>query len=412
MSKPLHIVMIHNRYQYAGGEDVSTDADVQLLREYGHRVTLIEVHNDVIKAFSPFKKLKLFAQTAWNFRVYREMQSQFQKLKPDLVHVQNFFPLFSPSVHAAARYLNIPTIQHLHNFRLGCLNGYLLRNGEICDVCVGHNPWRGVIYGCYRQSEIASFAVWSMITINRWRRTWTQDVSGFITPSQFAANKLKEIGIKGDLLYVKPNVINPPVFNNSESKVFNQPNFLFVGRLSPEKGVLILLEAWAALNRPDWQLTILGDGAEKSKLEQFVTDLGLKNVELLGYLPPAKILKVMQSATAITVPSQWYETFGRVIVEAFACGKPVLASDMGALSEIITSEYNGFLIPSDRPSERVSAWTEKLHWCGTNLKSMQTMGHNAYKTYQESYTTSANYQQLMKIYDSVLSTTPKYSALH
>lgn len=403
MFKPLHIVMLHNRYQYAGGEDVSTDADVELLREYGHRVTLIETHNDLIKGYSKFDKLKLFAETAWNFKVYHQMRSQLQKLKPDLVHVQNFFPLFSPSVHAAARSLNIPTIQHLHNFRLGCLNGYLLKDGKICEACVGRNPWRGVGYGCYRESPIASLAVWAMISFNRWRRTWWQDVDAFITPSHFAAKKLQEIGIRGDRLYVHPNVINliaPDVLSPTQTK---NPNFLFVGRLSAEKGVLTFLQAWSELNMTNWQLQIIGDGSEKSNLQSFVDEMSLQNVQFLGYLPPSQITSIMQSATAIVVPSQWYETFGRVVVEAFACGKPVIASDLGALSELITSEYNGFLVPSDRINE----WTEKLYWCGTNPEAMQIMGNNAYKTYQESYTRSANYHQLMKIYDSVLSITPK-----
>ncbi|ELS34334.1 MULTISPECIES: glycosyltransferase family 4 protein [Pseudanabaena] len=409
MSKPLHIVMVHDRYQYVGGEDVSTDADVELLREYGHQVTLIEVHNDIIKAFSQFEKLKLFAETAWNFKVYREMQSQFQTLKPDLVHVQNFFPLFSPSVHAAARSLNIPTVQHLHNFRLGCLNGYLLKDGKICEACVGRNPWRGIVYGCYRKSLVASVAVWTMVTVNRWRRTWTQDVNAFITPSHFAAQKLIEIGIPSDLLYVKPYVINPTNHLNNlnhaehqdiqiEPRSADMINFLFVGRLSPEKGVITLLKAWSELNRTDWQLKIVGEGDQKLILQSFVKDYGLTNVQFLGYLPPSQIAEVMQTATAIVVPSQWYETFGRVVVEAFACGKPVLASEMGALAELITPEYNGFLIPSDR----LSAWIEKLYWCGTNPEAMRTIGKNAYQTYQELYTRSTNYQQLMAIYGAVL----------
>ncbi|MEA5487692.1 MULTISPECIES: glycosyltransferase family 4 protein [Pseudanabaena] len=403
MFKPLHIVMLHNRYQYAGGEDVSTDADVELLREYGHRVTLIETHNDLIKGYSQFDKLKLFVETAWNFKVYHQMRSQFQKLKPDLVHVQNFFPLFSPSVHAAARSLNIPTIQHLHNFRLGCLNGYLLKDGKICEACVGRNPWRGVGYGCYRDSPIASLAVWAMISFNRWRRTWWQDVDAFITPSHFAAKKLQEIGVSGDRLYVKPYVINPPNSTGDFSSSLIHPNFLFVGRLSPEKGVITLLKAWAELNKAEWQLNIVGDGSEKANLQRFVDEMSLRNVHFLGYLPPLQITSVMQSATAIVVPSQWYETFGRVVVEAFVCSKPVIASDLGALSELITSEYNGFLVPSDR----INDWTEKLYWCGTNPEAMQIMGNNAYKTYKESYTRSANYHQLMKIYDSVLSIATK-----
>jgi glycosyltransferase involved in cell wall biosynthesis len=403
MSKPLHIVMFHNRYQYAGGEDAATKADAELLREYGHEVTLIEVHNDIIKTYSRFDKLKLFVETAWNFKVYREMRSQFQKLKPDLVHVQNFFPLFSPSIHAAARSLKIPTVQHLHNFRLGCLNGYLFREGKICEACVGRNPWRGVGYGCYRDSHIASLAVWAMVTFNRWRHTWEQDVDVFITPSHFASQKLKEMGIPRARLYVNPNVINP---KNVECLPLVQPeipNFLFVGRLSSEKGIVTLLQAWAELNMLDWQLKIIGDGSEQSNLQRFVDEMKLKNVQFLGYLTPLQVTIAMQSCTAIVVPSQCYETFGRVVVEAFACGKPVLASDLGALSELITSEHNGFLISG----YHINEWTEKLYWCGTNPEAMQIMGNKAYKTYQESYTRSTNYHQLMKIYDSVLSITPK-----
>jgi len=403
MSKPLHIVMFHNRYQYAGGEDAAVKSDIELLREYGHQVSLIEVHNDIIKTYSKYDKFKLFAETAWNFRLYRQMRSQLQELHPDLVHVQNFFPLFSPSIHAAARSLNIPTVQHLHNFRLGCLNSYLFRDGKVCEACVGKNPWRGIGYGCYRDSSIASIAVWGMITFNRWRRTWEKDVDAFITPSHFAAQKLKEIGIPSDRLYVNPNVINPQNVEVLPSPQFENPNFLFVGRLSAEKGIVTLLQAWAELNMVDWQLKIIGDGSERQNLQQFVDRAGLKNVQFLGYLTPSQVAMAMYSATAILVPSQCYETFGRVAVEAFACRKPVLASDVGALSELITPEHNGFLISCDR----INDWTEKLYWCGTNPEAMQIMGNNAYKTYQESYTRSANYHQLMKIYDSILSITPK-----
>jgi glycosyltransferase involved in cell wall biosynthesis len=311
--------------------------------------------------------------------------------------VQNFFPLFSPSVHAAARSLNIPTIQHLHNFRLGCLNGYLLRDGMICEACVGKNPWRGVRFGCYRASRIASLAVWAMLTVNRWRRTWWHDVDAFITPSYFAAQKLKEIGIAGDRLHVKPSAIdavNPQGIPSSQLA----PLFVFVGRLSAEKGILTLLQSWIELNQEDWQLKIIGEGAEKSNLEHFIEQAGLKNVQLLGYLSPAGVTEIMQSATALVLPSQWYETFGRVAIEAFACGKPVLASNLGALSELICSERNGFLIPHDR----ISAWTERLLWCGTHPHEMEILGKNAYKTYQELYTRSANYQKLIEIYDRVL----------
>ena len=246
----MKLLMLHNYYQYPGGEDASTQSEVKFLEKAGHSINLIKRDNNQIKRFSRLDTLKLFFSTRWSQQEYLKLQKILQEALPDLVHVQNFFPLFSPSVHAAAKSLDIPTIQHLRNFRLGCLNAYLFRDNQICEACVGKNPWRGIAYRCYRDSLPASLSVWNMVTYNRRRGTWQNDVDAFITPSQFAANKLIEIGIPGDRLHVKPNVTADPLPNQPIPPLPQRPTFLFIGRLSPEKGVMTLLKAWEKLKQP------------------------------------------------------------------------------------------------------------------------------------------------------------------
>ncbi len=397
MGIPKKILMLHNRYQYRGGEDTCTEAEIEILRQAGHEVTLIEKNNQQIKEFSQSQKLQLFFTTAWNSLEANEMRSRFQEIKPDLLHVQNFFPLFSPSVHGAAKSLNIPTIQHLHNFRLGCLNAYLFREGKICKACLGKNPWRGIVYGCYRNSRPASLAVWNMITYNRWRGTWLRDVDGFIAPSRFTANKLVEIGIPGHRLYVKPNVTTDPLGDKPISPLPSAPTFLFLGRLSPEKGVMTLFKAWEILAEPSWQLAIVGDGPQKLELEQFVQERQLTNVNFFGYQGADGVLKAIENATAVVVPSQCYETFGRVVIEAFACGRGVLVSDLGALAELVEEGETGFLVSASDPH----AWAERLKWCGDRPQQMARMGKKCRQVYLDNYTPAVNYQQMMEIYQQL-----------
>ncbi|OKH17251.1 glycosyltransferase family 4 protein [[Limnothrix rosea] IAM M-220] len=394
----LHVLMIHNRYQYAGGEDSSTLTEIDLLLQFGHHVKLIERHNDEIKTYSLRKKINLFFRTAWNSQTDKNLWASLKKGHPDLLHVQNFFPLFSPSVHAVAQSLNIPTIQHLHNFRLGCLNASLFRENQICEVCVGKNPWRGILYRCYRNSLPASLGVWNMLAYNRYRKTWHKDVSAFITPSQFAANKLIEIGIPGDRLHVKPNITVDPLIGGVIPPLPERPTFLFIGRLSSEKGLDMLLQAWEKLNEPEWKLNIVGEGPQRQELQEFVNERNLKNVSFFGQQSKDQVVEHIKNATAIVVPSQWYETFGRVVIEAFACGRPVIAADLGALSELVENNTTGFLVAYNS----IHVWAENMAWAGNNYFEMTAIGQKARQEYLRLYTPEVNYQKTIDIYQSVL----------
>ncbi len=391
--------MLHNRYQLPGGEDASTMAEVALLREAGHDVVLLERHNDGIQQLSGGGKLALAAATVWNWQSDRQLRHHLRHTPVDLLHVQNFFPLWSPSVYQAARAADIPVLQHLRNFRLACLNAYLLRGGHVCEACLGKNPWRGLYHRCYRQSLPASLTVWSMLTFHRWRKTWDRDVDGFVTPSQFAARKLSHAGIPDDRLHVKPDFIPDPLGDQPIPKLPDTPTFVFIGRLNEQKGVALLLQAWRQLQQPDWRLELVGDGDQRTNLQRFTQEFTLTNVRFHGQLPAVDVLRLLQAAWAVVVPSQSYETFGRVVIEAFACGRSAIVANLGALPELVQDGVTGWHLPHNDPG----AWAECLQWAGNHASRLTTMGYTARQAYLAGYTPSVNYQQLLGIYQALQS---------
>lgn len=373
-------------------------AEINLLRQAGHQVTLFTRDNQEIDHYSFSQTLQLPLKTIWNAASYHDVRQKLQMEQSQLLHVQNFFPLFSPAVHGAARSLDIPTIQHLRNFRLGCLNPWLRRQNTICRDCVGKNPWRGVMYRCYRQSLPASLALWGMVTWHRWSRTWHYLVDGFIAPSRFAAELLSQMGIPGDRLYVKPNTTADPFAGHPPSPLPPSPRFLFIGRLSAEKGLDILLRAWAELPVSDWALEILGDGPDRDRLQHYVQEQQLQGVTFHGHQPQPILRHWMEQATAVIIPSQGYETFGRTVIEAYAHGRSVLASDLGALPELMIEGETGFLV---EPAN-IFAWKERILWAGEHLTDMETMGRRSRQVYLQHYRPEVNYQQLIEIYGRVL----------
>lgn len=397
-SPPLHCLFLHNYYQHAGGEDVSMAAEIGILRQAGHQVELLKWSNDSIIAMSRREKLALFWRTTWNSASRDQTYHALKKLNADLLHVQNFFPIASPSVYTAAHALDVPVIQHLRNFRLGCLNSYFYRDGQVCEACVGCNPWRGILHRCYRNSLPASLSLWQMIIFHRWRQTWSRDINAFITPSQFAAQKLIELGIPAERLYVKPNFVQDPLVGQSILPLPKQPTFVFVGRFSPEKGILELLRAWLQVREPEWRLQLVGAGPQQLDLMHFCREYKLENVQFLGRLSPDEVLTVMQTMTALLVPSHWYETFGRVVIEAFACGRPVIVSRLGALTELVEEGKTGSLVSYTDEA----AWAERIRWFGHNPQSVAKMGNLARHVYLQKFTPALNYQFLMEIYQKVL----------
>lgn len=384
MSTPYRVLVIHNAYQHRGGEDSVVESEIELLRSRGHAVQTYFRHNDDI---ANLPAVTVARQTLWSNRSAEDLTELVSRFRPDIVHAHNTFPLLSPSVYWAASRLNVPVVQTLHNFRLMCLNALFLREGKVCEDCLGAPPWRGVARACYRGSRPASGVLAGMLTLHRGLGSYRNKVARYIALNEFCREKFIAGGLPAQRLAVKPNFVASPTLPDNKR---GRSGLLFVGRLSPEKGVSTLAQAIAKL--PLAGLRVAGEGPQRSELQ------GLAGVSMLGSLPKQGVMDEMSRALALVVPSIWYETFGMVAIEAFATGTPVIASRIGALAELVRDGETGLLFePGDAKD-----LTRKLRWAMANPESMRAMGHRARALYEANFTPEVNYGQLIAVYEAAL----------
>ena len=382
----MRILQVHNAYQQAGGEDAVVANEGTLLTGHGHEVRLWSVSNDEIQGL--WAQLRTAWQVPYSHTARRRVAAAIAGFVPDVVHVHNFFPLITPSVYDACRDAGVPVVQTLHNYRTICAGALLLRNGRPCEDCIGGSPYQGALHGCYRGSRLGSLAVAHMIARHRRHGTWRTKVDRFIALTEFAKAKFIEAGFPADKIAVKPNFVEDTGPQEAETE---RNGALYVGRLSPEKGIGTLLTAWRDLDVP---LRIAGDGPLMSMAQSTAS----RNVMPLGNLPPEAVNQEMARAAFLVMPSQSYETFGMVIAEAFSKGLPVIASRLGAMAEIVEDRVTGLhFAPGD--AHDLAA---KARWAADHPEEMRRMGANARRIYDENYTPRINYEKLLAIYQSAI----------
>ncbi len=389
----MKILLVHNYYQQLGGEDRVFEAEGNLLEENGDVVIRYKLHNNLIKGFSSAKLLK---STLWNSQTFHNMQALVSRERPDIVHFHNTFPLISPSGYFAAKSECTPVIQTLHNFRLLCPSAILFRDKHVCEDCIGKLiPWPGVKNKCYRDSYTASGAVGIMNGIHNVAGTWTSKIDLFISLSEFAKRMFVKGGIPSKKIIVKPNFTFPGCYE----KIKKENSYaLFVGRLTSEKGIDVLLEAWKFVGKRI-PLKIVGDGP-LSKQVSIVAKQYL-GIDWLGRIAPQEISSLMHNATCLIFPSQWYETFGLVAIEAFAMGTPVIGSNIGAIAEIVTEGKTGLLFEPGNFQDLI----KKVSWAYDNPMAISKMGHEARLTFESHYSPKRNYEMLLNIYQQAISLT-------
>lgn len=376
------VLIIHNGYQQRGGEDSVVDVEIELLRSRGHTVETYLKHNDDIAQMS---KIEIVATTHWSTRTTAEITRFMDEFRPDVIHVHNTFPLISPSLYWAAAKCAVPVIQTLHNFRMHCPQAMYLRDAKVCEDCMGKIPWRSVLHGCYRGSRVQSAVLTSMITLHRAFGTWNNKVTRYIALNEFCRNKFIEGGLPPERVVIKPNFVDFPA-----PEACTRRGFLFVGRLSTEKGIDVLVRAFAALDGAT--LRVAGTGPEAHLLA------GVPGLTPLGGLSGDNIRLEMAGASALILPSIWYENFPRTLVEAFGCGLPVIASRIGALAELVTDGVTGLLFEPGNAQDLA----QKMRWAQEHPDEMATMGRNARSQYEAEFTAERNYQQLMAIYQDAI----------
>ena len=396
----MKILIIHNHYQIRGGEDAVFENECALLENGGHSVVRYEVSNDEIPA--GFAKCLTFFKTIWNAQSARGIRELIRREKPEIAHFHNTLHLVSPAAYWACKAEGVPVVQTLHNFRLCCLNVCLMTRGAICEDCVGKNPWRGVRKKCYRDSYAQSLAIWAMLTFHRLIGTYRNKIDAYIALTEFGKQKMIEAGLPAHKIHIKSNVCPAGADKITESSASESANeteratILFVGRLSPEKGLRVLLDAWRLCQDRlprNARLIIAGAGPDRAALEPAAPP----SVSFAGRLTQSQVLELMRGASAIACPSIWYETFGMSILEASSCALPAIASNLGAFAELIEDNKTGYLFPAGD----AAALSDALTRIFKNPVQARAAGEAARRAflYSESIP-SRNLARLLEIYET------------
>lgn len=381
----MRILLCHNYYQQPGGEDRHFEDEIHFLRAHGHEVVTLVAHNDTIPGRA---RLGLVRDALWNARMAQALRDTVRRCRAQVVHFHNTFPLISPAGYYAARDAGAVVVQTLHNFRLLCVNALLYRDRRLCEQCLRRMvPWRGVLHGCYRQSRNVSAVVAAMITLHRSLGTWRRAVDRYIAVSEFARRKFIEGGLPAQRINVIPNAVHPDPGPGGGSGGYA----VFVGRLTQEKGVATLLSAWERLSGR-LKLKIIGDGPLAGEVETAARRT--PGVEWLGYRTPPELLAIVGEAACLVMPSVWYETFGRTIIEAFAKGTPVIASRLGAMAELVDDGRTGLFFEPGNARDLVVKAARLLD----DPAMLNRMRREARREYEEKYTAERNYRMLMEVY--------------
>jgi glycosyltransferase involved in cell wall biosynthesis len=388
------ILIVHNHYQQLGGEQMAVEAQVSLLRERGHRVILYMRNNAEIERYRLWQKAAFFPEAVFSRRTYHEIRTLIARERPDVAHVHNVFPLISPSVYRALKDSGIPVVQTVHNFRFLCPNALFYTHGRICERCKYGNTLHAVRWKCYRQSYILSTLY--ALTVGLHRRAGTFNlIDQFIALTEFTAQKLVESRLTTqDKISVLGNFLPDPLpAPGSFDK--REPYVVYLGRLSPEKGVEILLDAVTGL--PDLRVKIAGDGPQTGVLQTIARQQGLQQVEFLGRVAGEEKWGLLRHATAVVVPSVWYEAFPFVVLESLAAGTPVVASNLGSLPYVVEDGKSGLLFRAGDSQDL----REKLAWLVQHPSEALQMGRYGRQVVEKRFSASAHYEELMQIYSSL-----------
>lgn len=394
-TRPLRVLVVHNRYrsEQPSGEDRVVDQEGALLADAGHRVSTFERRSDDIAAMSLLGKAAIPFRVPWNPAVRSELVTRLREERPDIVHIHNTFPLLSPSVVAACTDVGVPVVATLHNYLMVCPSGTLYRGGQVCTDCVGAAPLPALRHGCYRGSGIATVPLVVNMVANR--RRWWSGVARFFCISNAQRHILIQSGMPAQRLAVKHNFVVDAGSQRSGPGEY----LLYLGRLTDEKGVRLLMTAWDRLGARGGlglPLVFAGAGPLHGELARWAQ--AREGIRYLGLQPRAECAELVARAAAVVVPSAWMESFGLVVVEAMAAGVPAVAAAHGALVELVDDGVTGLL---HRPGDADSL-AECLRRVVATPERNRKMGEAARRRYARDFTPSVGLDRLVAGYEAAI----------
>ena len=390
----MKILLVHNFYDNSSpsGENVVFEAEFKMLRKFGHEVETYTEQNDGLGS----SKLRFFYALfcLWNPVSFFKFWLKVTKFRPDVIHVHNLFPKITTSILFANR--GVPIVMTVHNYRMFCAAGTLLRDGDICELCLNRKiNFSPVLYSCYRNSLIASFFATIVILFNKLFMVYEKRISIFILFSEFQKKKLLSAGVKNVVFMLKSNFLDqaPPSLEYCKREDY----IVYVGRLSLEKGVLDLIEAWNLWGVTAPKLKIVGTGPLFDELIGKVHQHC--DVDFLGNISRDEVIKVIQKSKFIVVPSKCYEGFPLAVAEAIATSTPILCSNVGPLPEFVTDKSIGLAFEGGKPTSMVS----RAKYLYSNEIKLKEMSHLIEQKFKQEFAMQNNYKKLINIYDSVRS---------
>lgn len=381
----MRVLLIHNRYRRPGGEDEMARREHRLLLDAGHTPILHEVTNDDFRG--PLAALRVAVALPYSKRAHSRIAQVLADTMPDVVHLHNIFPLLTPSILDACAQARLPVVHTLHNYRLLCANGLLFRDSAPCELCIAGSPYTSVRYGCYRGSRLGSLAVARMLSIHRRRMTWQTKVDRYIALTSFGKALFVRAGLPADKICVKPNFTPSLPVHARRGAIADYA--LFVGRLTPQKGVGVLLAAWQEM---PIDLHVVGSGPLSDAVKRAAA--ANSRIQYLGHLDRREVDNELAAAAFLVFPSLSYETFGLALIEALAQGTPIVASRIGAAAEIVHDGETGLHFTPDDPSDLA----EKAAWLAKHPAARATMGERGYRDFLRHYTAERNLAVLLNTY--------------
>lgn len=398
------ILIVHNKYQIPGGEDVVAENEAALLREHGQKVLCYTRDNKEITEYGKVKKLLLPFTMMFSWKTYFDIRRIIREERVDVVHVHNTLHLVSPAVFYAAVAEGVPVVQTMHNFRMLCPAGTFFRKGRICENCARSGLESAIRHSCYRNRFLQTLAVTAMIRFHRLTGIWKK--VHFICLTEFNKDKLLLLNrgagrIDPKKVYIKPNFTLAPEedgkITSSRVAVSGKPYYVVIGRIERLKGSTMIAKAFARTRK---RVIFIGSGEQEVALSCYISRNHLQRIELAGQLSHDETMRILAGAQALVSASQWYETFGMGVIEAYARKVPVIALDRGNIGNLVIDGVTGkkFKNNVDSLNKAIAAF-EKL--------DRKQLGENAYKEYLEKYSPEGNYRMLKEIYDDMTEKTGK-----
>ena len=392
MTGKQRILLVHNYYKLPGGEDTVVENEKRLLEEHGHEVFLYTRSNRELDSMGPLGKLCLPLTALFSAKTYREVRRLILQKRIDIVQVHNTLSLISPSVYYAAFSCGVPVVQTIHNFRLLCPAATFVRAGRICEDCLKHGLFCSLKHSCYRGSRLQTLVSAAVLKLHRllgtYRRLYYICLTEFNREKLLSLNQRGKERIRAERVFVKPNFAwDPAGWTGGAEKIPRKDQYIYAARLEKLKGIRTLLEAWREL--PDKPLIICGSGPEEEWVRRYVEENRMTQVRLAGQLPHDQVLRLLAESRALILPTLWYEGQPMSILESYAVGTPVLASDLGNAGAMVLPGVTGFRFPPGSP-EGLREAVEQVE---------QAAGLDPRSVFESRYTPEKNYRILKDIYD-------------